>query len=330
MSTLTKNQQRKLRLQRRQNPSSDDEFLEEFRKENEKIVVAAPPVESPPKPAPNPDLHITRDQVLDKAGAMWKDYEKCHKTEEFVERTLDEKLEYFRVNLGYGLFMDEFPVVSRYMVRDGQYSRRAFNRMLEKIEITKHPDASVRPKGYMEDQWARRQADYAQYLWEECQRGRYDNAMRKVVWQTTYDRLKGEFDDFRTLHKDVEERVKEEKKELAAKNARELLERVATGTQELTDDESKYLLYTLQNLTYQRMFSFVLKEIVAKVPRIESKGESMGEGPEHAPKVTMIETVDVNRMNEIDDKYKPKELRGMEPVLEEDSDGEVIEEIVLE
>jgi hypothetical protein len=44
----------------------------------------------------------------------------------------------------------------------------------------------------------------------------------------------------------------------------------------------------------------------------------------------MIETVDVNRMGEINDSYKMTEHRGMEPILEEyevDENNEVKEEV---
>jgi len=57
-----------------------------------------------------------------------------------------------------------------------------------------------------------------------------------------------------------------------------------------------------------------------------------GKGPEQPPpKITMIETVEVERMNEIDDKYKPEELRGMEPVLEDpDEPVEIYEEEICD
>jgi hypothetical protein len=45
----------------------------------------------------------------------------------------------------------------------------------------------------------------------------------------------------------------------------------------------------------------------------------------------MIETVDVERMHEIDDKYKPPELRGMMPVLDYNPEEDVvIDEEVIE
>jgi len=332
MSTLTKNQQRRLRLQNKQKASDG-------------VPVEPAPVEptpAEPTPAPASDIPIkpanpiiTREHVISKAGEMWKIHKEFVKKEpDFKKLTDKEQLDIFRTKLGFGPFMDEFPIVSRYLICTGQYSSVAFNRMLQKTEAMQHPEPSERPKGYMEDQWIRRQADYVQYLWETYQKGHYDNAQRKYVWAEAYKRLRGEFDDFRNMHKDIEERVKEEKKELAVKNTREFLERVASGTQKLSRQEEEYLLYQLQNITYKKMFGNVLKELLVKAKFVEPVHEAMGAGPENIPKITMIETVDVNRMGEVDEQYKPAALRGMEPVIEgdtagdaDDDDGEVIEEI---
>jgi hypothetical protein len=199
------------------------------------------------------------------------------------------------------------------MICKGQYSAKAFERMLVKVERTVHPPPEKRAKGYMEEQWVMRQADYVQYLWESYQKRHYNNAERQWVWKSAYDTLKKEFDDFRNMHKDIEERVKVEKKTLAGQNARELLARIAAGDNTISEEEVNKLLSEL---------SRVLEE--KNNPKEEKKTAEDEFTSQKEPKILMIETVDVDRMNEIDDKYKPKELRGMEPVLEE----EVLEEDV--
>ena len=259
---------------------------------------------------------VPRNKIVEKATEIWKTL-KLHvkKDASFKELENQDKLEVFRTKLGYATFMEEFPIVSRYMICYGQYSEKAFERMLRKIETVVHPPPDKRDKGYMEDQWVRRQADYVQYLWESYQKRHQNTAERQWIWQTTYDRLRKEFDDFRDMHKDVEERVKNERKTLAGQNARELLERVKSGKQQLTSEEEEFLLEQLRTVFDK------------KVNGIED--ETQETTPDNS-KILMIETVDTNRMNEIDDKYKFNEHKGMEPVLEETEETVVSEEVISE
>ena len=208
---------------------------------------------------------VTEKDIISKADNLWrtlKDYVKANPR--FKKYQDKKKLEIFREKLGFGAFMEEFPIVARYMICMGQYKTSAFKRFLDKMKRTKHPPPAERSKGYMEDQWIRWQADYVQYLWEEYQKRHYNNAERQWVWQETYKRLRGEFDDFRKMHDDIEERIKEEKDVLAAKNARELMQRLTTGTQKLSESDEKELLYELQNIVYKKNFNIVLKELVQK------------------------------------------------------------------
>jgi hypothetical protein len=208
---------------------------------------------------------VTEKDIIAKADFMWKTVKDYVKTNpKFKDLQDKKKLEIFRERLGFETFMEEFPIVSRYMICMGQYKTRAFQRFLDKIKRAKHPPPNERPKNYMEDQWIRWQADYVQYLWEEYQRRHYNNAERQWVWQETYKRLKGEFDDFRKMHEDIEDRIKEEKELLAAKNARELLERLKSGSQQLKPEEEEKLLNDLRDLVIKKNFSIVMQELLRK------------------------------------------------------------------
>ena len=333
-TTLTKNQKKRLKLLEQQKKKQEEyEFLDSLIKENEikkdPVEVSIPDVTAdsdakltpdkstsdsttPDKPS-STSVVITREQIKDKAAQFWKDVQQYVKTHpEFKNMEDKRKMDFFRDKLGYDMFMSEFPIVSRYMICLGQFNMKAFVRFLDKCEKTIHPPAESREKGYNEDQWVRRQADYVQYLWESYQKGHYNNAEKQWIWQETYKRLKGEFDDFRNMHKDIENKVKEEKVMLQAQNARELLERLVTGQQKLSPEEEVFLLDSLQELSVKRTFSNVLTQLKSKHPEVEPKCVAQGQGPENVPKVTMIETVEAERMHEIDDKYKPEELRGME------------------
>lgn len=289
------------------------------------------PNQTPTHELTAPTVLITEDDIVNKADFMWAEVKLAAKSDEKFRAMKDKaKIEFFRTNMGYASFMDDHPIVTRYMICMGQYKSKSFRRYLDRIKQVVHPDASLREKGYMEDQWIRRQADYVQYLWESYQKRHYNNAERKYVWQNTYMNLRGEFNDFRNMHKDIETKVEEEKEVLAAQNARDLLERLKSGTQKLSTDEEAMLLLELQTLIVKRRFQTTLDEMLKKTEVIAASSTGVGHGADdNAPKITMIETVDAERMNEIDDKYKDPKYRGLEAVLGADGRAVSVDQEIL-
>lgn len=344
----TKSQQRRARLQRKKHVVDPDmEFLNELEAQNQaqetqkkaqETQLASANTSSTSSMSESDlntqenkeDFGIPREKVVQKANEIWKVLKAYVAVNPDFKALKDQdKLELFRTKCGYAMFMDEFPIVSRYMVCHGQYSSKAFDRMLMKIEKTVHPPPDKREPNYMEDQWVRRQADYVQYLWESYQKRHQNTAERQWIWKYTYDNLKKEFDDFRNMHKEIEERVKTEKKTLAGQNARELLMRLASGTQNLNPDEEVFLLEELKTV-------FEKKTSTDVDPDTQQEDEDSQEynfDKQKDSKILMIETVDVERMKDIDDKYKSKEFIGMEPILESTNENDPNEqqeaEIVL-
>jgi hypothetical protein len=319
----SKNQQRRAKLLRK-NEDPDAEFLDKMVEEVKAQAATQPPVvesaaqdkDTTSKPT-GEDFAVPRQKVIDKANEIWNAL-KAHARDhhEFKSLKDQDKLDLFRNKFGCAMFMDEFPIVSRYMLCYGQYSAKAFDRMLRKIENVVHPPVDKREKNYMEDQWVQRQADYVQFLWESYQKRHQNLAEKQFIWKEAYDRLKKEFDDFRDMHKEIEERVKVEKKTLAGQNARELLERISNNSSSLSAEEQELLLQQLKEVFENKMNP-------NKPP--EEEPEDLTKSTE--PKILMIESVDNERMNEIDDKYKPAELRGMTAVME--SEGDLAEDEVL-
>lgn len=264
----------------------------------------------------------TADQIIEIANCMYVvlkelyhadvEAKKESKKEVFMPLSDKDKLEYFREKLDCKEFMAEYPIVSRYMIVHGQYSNKAFRRMLEKIRKVVHPPPDKREKGYMEDQYVRRQADYVRYLWEAYQKGHYNTGEAQAVWESTYKRLKGEFDDFRNKYKDIEESVKLEKKQLAASNAKDLLDRLRTGVQTISNDaDAKKLLYDVKTVLYKRRYLNCLKQLketrTETVPVYEAYGTSTVPeevAPDKSKTITMIEHIDESRMHEV-----PEHLR---------------------
>ena len=247
------------------------------------------------------------DEIIKIADSMYKQLKDIVKTDPAFTKLEDKKkLDHFREKLNHREFMTEYPIVSRYMICMGQYSSKAFRRFLEKIRITIHPPPDKRAKGYMEDQWVRRQADYIRYLWEAYQKGHYNTSEAKWVWEDSYNKLKGEFDDFRDKYKSIEEHTKEEKKTLSASNAKDLLERLKTGLQGLNEADSNKLIESLKDKLFKRRFSNALvqlRQVRKETPPVcESKGMGPPENetaPEQKNTITMIEHVDPARMNEV-------------------------------
>jgi hypothetical protein len=291
--------------------------------------------------------------LAQKVDEMWAILKKIIKSNPaFMDLPDKEKLKYFREDLNYKDLMTDHPIVTRYLICMGQYSTKAFRRFLYKVKNTPVPPANLRKKGEMEDMWIRRQADYVRYLWESYQKKHYSPTEAAVIWQDTYTKLKGEFDDFRNTHKKAEEKVKEDKVTNNALNLKELLNRIKTGVQKIEPEEEKQLIAALKHQLYARRYKNALDELLKKVKLIEHSCEGVGKGlvdpdvktkeDQDKPKITMIETVDAEKYDQYDSKYKQptsrdkviEEIRGMESVQEDnnmeciDENDEIIEEII--
>lgn len=302
----TKRDKRRARLQARKAANdSDMEFLDQEIAKNKPITVEQPDVTSTPEVAPvqaqdpapaQSSMQVTGDTIsiddlVAKLDAMWVAVKKHIKANpEFKDLEDKKKLDFFRPT--FGKEMEENPIVTRYMICLGQYRSKAFRKMLEKTKNMVHPPPEKREKGYMEDQWICRQADYVQFLWEEYQRGHYNNAERKWVYKEAYERLKGEFNDFRDMHKEVEKRIEEEKKTLAGRNVRDLLLRLKTGKQQLTEEEQDFLRQELRKVLIRSNFRVVLKQLKETYPETEPVCVAQGQGEEfdeRKKQITVIE-----------------------------------------
>jgi len=264
----------------------------------------------------------TTDQIVDIASSMYGVLKELVKADAkaaqekgkqiFMSLNDKDKLEYFREKLNCKEFMTEYPIVSRYMIVHGQYSNKAFRRMLEKIRKVVHPPPDQREKNYMEDQYVRRQADYVRYLWEAYQKSHYNTAEAQSVWDTTYKRLKGEFDDFRNKYKDIEENVKLEKKKLKSSNAKDLLDRLRTGSQTIQNtNDANHLMYEVKNILYKRRYANCLKQLKSTRSPTEHVCEAQGlcevveeKATDKSKTITMVEHIDESRMHEV-----PEHLR---------------------
>lgn len=178
----------------------------------------------------------------------------------------------------FGSFMQAHPVVARYMICMGQFSGKAFKRYLDRCINMKHPASEDRAKDYMEDQRIRRQADYIQFLWEASQTGHPNMEEARWHWRETYKILKGELDDFRNKHDEVKKSVEEEKKQSKKEIMKEMLERVRTGAQKLSEEDEKELIWYLKQNKYENNYKKCLANI-REHHLTPHTSEGIGRGP---------------------------------------------------
>jgi hypothetical protein len=259
-----------------------------------------PPIDDPIENAMN--------ALIKKFESMWKLRKELRVQKEFETLTDKKKQAHFDQH-GYEDMNKDHPIVSRYLICMGLYNTKAFKRYLLKIKNTPHLEESKRDKKYMEEQWVRRQADYVRYLWEAYEGNHYNNSQAQSVWQDAYTKLKGEFDDFRDLHKNVETKIAQDRIKFDASNLDELVARIKSGQQTLPKAELYNLLFNLKNKASRRLYSNCMNEIIQCVEPTPYSCEGIGCGEAtpvqdpNKPKITMIETVDENRLNEVPAEY---------------------------
>jgi hypothetical protein len=213
-----------------------------------------------------------RKTALDEAQKLWNAIKKKAKDPKFVKMDDKKKIEMFSKE--FHAFHKEFPIVSRYIICMGQYSRKAFTRYLIKVQNAKFP--TTRDKGYMEDQWVRRQADYVRYLWEAYQRGHYNNSEAQAIWQESYQTLKKEFIDFRTLHENIEKDLEVGKKINKGELITELMKRLSSGDQSLDNRSMTELLEVMKIQLFQQRKEKLVAQIKNIVPVVEASCEAFG------------------------------------------------------
>jgi hypothetical protein len=182
------------------------------------------------------------EEAVQEALKLWKDVKTMSETEEFMKWNDSQKIKHFREKMGYENFMNDQPVVSNYMICMRCFSVKAFRRYLMKCKMTKHTRESMQQKGYMEDQWARRQADYMRFLWEASQKGHFNHTIAQMKWQEAYEQFKGEMDDFRDKHDKIKKTVDDEKKVHKVEVINEMVDRLRNSNQKLSEDDTRKLI----------------------------------------------------------------------------------------
>lgn len=214
----------------------------------------------------NSDNNI--DVSINMANKLWNDIKKrVINDPSFIKMSDNEKIALYQ-NSEYRVFYTEFPIVSRYMICMGQFSNKALKRYLLKCKNTIHDPVKSREKGYIEDQWIQRQSDYVRYLWESYQKKHYNQTDSNAIWQNTYEILKKEFQDFKDLHKNIEEKLKKDEKLNKDEMIKELLKRLVDNEQSLDDETTEKLMTTLKDKLISQRHKSVMTSIENEVKKI--------------------------------------------------------------
>ena len=221
------------------------------------------------KPDDTKEATIEKDHIemsVAKANDLWCSIKKKVKdTPEFVELSDSKKIDIFQKDAEYKDFYTEFPIVCRYMICMGQFSNKAFKKFMVKCKTAKHDPVKSREKGYTEDQWVQRQADYVRYLWEAYQKQHYSPSESNNIWQHAYKTLKQEFKDFRDMHEDIEQKLKVEDQYNKSELVKEMLSRLSSTDQSLDVDTTQNLLKKLQQQVIDQRKRVLIKSIETDV-----------------------------------------------------------------
>jgi hypothetical protein len=148
------------------------------------------------------------------AGKMWIDVKRFNRDEKFAKYSDKDKVAAVE-NLSpeYADFIKTYPIVAKYMIAGGRYSKDAFRKFVDRLINYKYLPKNEQPQGYMHDQWLRRQADYIRFMWCDYNRRRHvQPAEHQKIWEEAYASFKGEFDKMQKLQTEAEELVAAEKK----------------------------------------------------------------------------------------------------------------------
>jgi len=216
------------------------------------------------------------ETALQEAATLWKKLRNLVREQpEFIKLPDQDKIELFMKD--HKTFQNEFPIVCRYMICMGQYKKKAFEKYLNKVKSFKIKEN--REKGYMEEIWIDRQADYVRYLWEEYQKQdktRYTQHEARQVWQAARKSIKAEFDQFRNKHQKAEEKIAEEKKANRKELTKELIDRIKLGKQQLSDEDLQRLVWEARARVFTQRKDNVMRELTKKRKKIKPVFESWG------------------------------------------------------
>jgi hypothetical protein len=126
---------------------------------------------------------------LKDADDIWADFK--HRTRnDDVFSCMDSESQLSFYQKKHKEFATSFPIVLRYMIQMKQYSSKAFERHLKKLQAKPYRS---------ESEYCERQADYVMYLYTELTQD-HDDKKKKSIWRSAYKMLMDETAEFKKAH----------------------------------------------------------------------------------------------------------------------------------
>jgi len=203
--------------------------------------------DSKSEPKSQTDLFI--EAAIQCADDVKEAIEAAGKIKGYADWSDQEKITHLTKDTACNMFYVRFPLIARYMICLGIFSRNAFKRFLQKYcEVTakgKKADGAKSP----EERIIMLQARYVQYLWEEKQWERkqtFTHSQARTVYSDALRMLRQETDEFKANYDKIKEHLAEAKKKADSERAKELLTRLTRNEQTLGDESLRRLYDALK------------------------------------------------------------------------------------
>lgn len=201
-------------------------------------------------------------------------YDKNKKFEMLNER---EKLDFVSEMEDYKQIVKDWPVVTRYIILDKQFSSHGLREMIRRMQSTKPPPPDVDRKKYMHDNWCDQQSRYVCDIYKQVHYAVHPSpAEIKFIYEKTYEQLQKEYNNFKNKHSEVEEEVSTRRRKVKGQNTRLLLNHIKNNDVEINDSDFIKLEENLLIMETKVKFKSVLEQLKVMVNEIEPIKETMG------------------------------------------------------
>lgn len=186
--------------------------------------------------------------------------------------TMDEKnkLDYVQGMDDYSQLCKDFPVVTRYIILDKQFSTKAFKKLFDRMINPPTVPAGEDKKEFQHKNWCDMNARYVSELFADINKGLHSSTKEKKFYYTNvYEQLMKEYDRFKDQHHEKEMEISARRRKVAGTNIKNLLNAAVkryNEVEECSDETHERLRTLLLRLHPKVAFNKVLDELKLRTP----------------------------------------------------------------
>jgi hypothetical protein len=186
--------------------------------------------------------------------------------------TMDEKdkLDYVQGMEDYSQLCKDFPVVTRYIILDKQFSTKAFKKLFDRMINPPVVPAGEDKKEFQHKHWCDMNARYVSELFADINKNLHSSTREKKFYYTTvYEQLMKEYDRFKDQHHEKEIEISARRRKVAGTNIKNLLNAAVNRfdeVEECNEQTHKRLRELLLQLQPKVTFNKVLDELKLRTP----------------------------------------------------------------